>query len=75
MQKGCERRIVELQAREYLHWQLTGRQLTTPVALMTSDAKGNHRRLAALLESLGWFGRGASTFRQAQEPAWSNLVL
>lgn len=54
-----------LQAREYLHWQLTGRQLTTPVALMTSDAKGNHRRLAALLESLGWFGRGASTFRQA----------
>jgi hypothetical protein len=30
---------------------------------MTSDAKGNHRRLAALLESLGWFGRGAGTFR------------
>ncbi len=52
-----------LQAREYLHWRLTGRQLTTPVALMTSDAKGNHRRLAALLQSLSWFGRGADFFR------------
>lgn len=69
----CGRTLLEgllrdLQAREYLHWRLTGRQITTPVALMTSDAKGNHRRLVTLLESLAWFGRGADSFRLFRQP-------
>ncbi|KAI8474308.1 MAG: hypothetical protein J3K34DRAFT_465788 [Monoraphidium minutum] len=58
----------DLQAREYLYWQLTGRQLTTPVAVMTSDAKGNHGRITALLERAGWFGRDPSSFRLFRQP-------
>ena len=38
-------------------------QVTTPVAIMTSDAKGNHQSMVHLLESLNWFGRGKETFR------------
>lgn len=70
----CGRTLLEglvrdLQAREALHWRLTARQVVTPLALMTSDAKGNHRRLTALLDSLGWFGRCPESFRWG--PAWS----
>ncbi len=35
----------------------------TPVAIMSSEAKGNHRRITQLMESLHWFGRGAGSFR------------
>ena len=52
-----------VQAREYMYWRLNGMQHTTPVALMTSDAKGNHGRVQALLEHLGHFGRGTTAFR------------
>lgn len=38
-------------------------QLVTPVAIMTSDAKGNHARITALMEALDWFGRGREAFR------------
>jgi hypothetical protein len=51
------------QAREYLYWQLTGRQVTTPLAVMTSDAKGNHARITRVMERNGWFGRDAASFR------------
>ena len=40
-------------------------QHTTPVAIMTSAAKGNHQRVAALLERAGWFGRGRDSYRRA----------
>ncbi|GBF98740.1 nucleotide-diphospho-sugar transferase [Raphidocelis subcapitata] len=58
----------DLQAREYLYWRLTGRQLTTPLAVMTSDAKGNHGRVRALLEREGWFGRDPGSFRLFRQP-------
>lgn len=32
--------VRDLQGREYLHYRVYGKQHTTPVALMTSDAKG-----------------------------------
>ncbi len=57
------------QAREYLFWRLHGVQHTTPVALMTSDAKGNHGRVRDLLAQLGHFGRGAHSFRWAPRAA------
>lgn len=40
----------DLQAREYLHWQLFGEQHVIPVAVMTSDAKGNAERVQGILE-------------------------
>ena len=33
------------------------------MAIMTSDAKGNHQRMVQLMESLNWFGRGKENFR------------
>jgi hypothetical protein len=51
------------QAREYLYWQLTGRQVTTPLAVMTSDAKGNHARITRVMERNGWFGRDPASFK------------
>lgn len=38
-------------------------QVTTPVAIMTSDAKGNHDRISSLMDSQGWFGRAPDSFR------------
>jgi hypothetical protein len=42
---------------------LTSFQVTTPVAIMTSDAKGNHAHITELMESCNWFGRGRESFR------------
>ena len=56
---------VPAQAREYLHWQLHGAQSTTPVAIMTSAAKGNHWRVKQAFEAAGWFGRGRQAFKCA----------
>ena len=58
----------DLQAREHLHCRLTGRQETTPVAIMTSAAKGNHGRVLGLLAAHSWFGRGRESFRQGPLP-------
>jgi hypothetical protein len=52
-----------LQAREYLQWRVYGTQHTTPVAIMTSAAKGNHWRVQEAFEVAGWFGRGKQSFR------------
>ncbi|KAF6262593.1 nucleotide-diphospho-sugar transferase [Scenedesmus sp. NREL 46B-D3] len=60
--------IRDLQAKEYLYWQLTGTQVTTPVAIMTSDAKGNHDRIRGLMDSHGWFGRSPDSFRLFRQP-------
>lgn len=69
----CGRSLLEalvrdLQAREYLYYCLNGAQHTTPMAIMTSDAKGNHQRVFELLESQGWFGRGVESFRLFRQP-------
>eukprot|EP00887_Chlorella_sp_A99_P002643 scaffold6.g2643.t1 len=69
----CGRSLLEnlmrdLQAREYLYWHLHGRQLTTPLAVMTSAAKGNHWRVAQLFERNAWFGRGREAVRLFQQP-------
>ncbi|KAK9823989.1 hypothetical protein WJX72_006832 [[Myrmecia] bisecta] len=60
--------IRDLQAREYLYYQLKGFQQMTPIAIMTSDAKGNHQRVLQLLESYNWFGRGQDAFRVFRQP-------
>ncbi|KAG2483473.1 hypothetical protein HYH03_017656 [Edaphochlamys debaryana] len=60
--------VRDLQAREYLYYRLTGRQVTTPVAIMTSDAKGNHDRMAKLLAEMDWYGHAQSSFRLFRQP-------
>lgn len=58
----------DLQAREWLYYKVFGRQITTPVAIMTSAAKGNHGRISNLIESNDFFGRGESGFRLFEQP-------
>jgi UTP---glucose-1-phosphate uridylyltransferase len=60
--------IRDLQAREYVHFKLHGVQHTTPVAVMTSAAKGNHWRVADLFDKVHWYGRGRDAFRLFQQP-------
>ncbi|CAG9465799.1 unnamed protein product [Pedinophyceae sp. YPF-701] len=60
--------VRDLQAREFLHFCVTGAQATTPVAVMTSEAKGNHSRIRGLFESRAWFGRGPDAFRLFRQP-------
>jgi hypothetical protein len=58
----------DLAAREYLHYRVFGTQVATPVAMMTSAAKGNHVRVLRLCEREGWFGRGRGGFRLFKQP-------
>ena len=58
----------DLTAREYLFYRTFGRQLCTPVAIMTSDAKGNHARVTAMLEQHAFFGRPRESVRLFNQP-------
>ncbi|KAH1160451.1 hypothetical protein AAZX31_11G235800 [Glycine max] len=60
--------IRDLQAREFLYFKLYGKQCITPVAIMTSSAKNNHKHVTSLCERLSWFGRGRSTFQFFEQP-------
>ncbi|CAL0327916.1 unnamed protein product [Lupinus luteus] len=60
--------IRDLQAREFLYFKLYGKQCITPVAIMTSSAKNNHKHITSLCERLSWFGRGQSTFQLFEQP-------
>nr|XP_010907871.1 UTP--glucose-1-phosphate uridylyltransferase 3, chloroplastic [Elaeis guineensis] len=60
--------IRDLQAREFLHFKIYGKQCITPVAIMTSSVKNNHQHITALLERLEWFGRGRQNFQLFEQP-------
>ncbi|KGN45802.2 UTP--glucose-1-phosphate uridylyltransferase 3, chloroplastic [Cucumis sativus] len=60
--------IRDLQAREFLYSKIYGKQCITPVAIMTSSAKNNHKRIMSLCEKFGWFGRGRSNFQLFEQP-------
>ncbi|MFN0065253.1 MAG: UTP--glucose-1-phosphate uridylyltransferase [Chlamydiales bacterium] len=54
--------IRDVEAREYLYFKTTGRELVTPIALMASNEQHNFPYIAALLEKSAWFGRGRENF-------------
>ena len=58
----------DLTAREWLYYKVNGTQHVTPVAVMTSAAKGNHGRISKLMEDNAWFGRGKEAFRLFEQP-------
>ncbi|GJM88851.1 hypothetical protein PR202_ga05423 [Eleusine coracana subsp. coracana] len=60
--------IRDLQAREFLHFKIYGKQCITPVAIMTSSVKNNHDHIVGICESLDWFGRGRENFRLFEQP-------
>ncbi|CAD7695210.1 unnamed protein product [Ostreobium quekettii] len=45
-----------------------GTQPVIPIVLMTSDAKANHQKITALLESRSWYRRGKEMFRIIKQP-------
>lgn len=74
--------FLDLQGKEYLYYKLHQKQITTPVALMTSHAKNNDLLVHEICEKHGWFGRDPSSIRIflqpsvpviAQNGAWSIL--
>jgi UDP-N-acetylglucosamine pyrophosphorylase len=60
--------VVDLQAKEYLHYKLFDRQVTTPLAIMTSSEKENDARLLAFFEEKKWFNRGGKEIRLFVQP-------
>ena len=61
--------VQDLQAKEYLHYKLFGKQLTTPLALMTSHVKDNHAHVVGICEKHNWFHRPKEAFKLFTQPA------
>ena len=69
----CGRSLLEslvrdVQARENLYFRLFKEQHCTPIAIMTSDAKGNHEHITQICEDNGWFGRRSDSFFLFKQP-------
>lgn len=54
--------IRDVQAREFLYYKLFGKQITVPIAMMTSLEKRNAFRVRRLCEKRGWYGRPKESF-------------
>lgn len=60
--------IRDLQAGEYLHYKLHGKQLSTPIAMMTSHEKNNYQHIYKICNEQHWFGRSPKSFRFVIQP-------
>jgi UTP---glucose-1-phosphate uridylyltransferase len=60
--------IRDLQGREFLYYKLFGKQLFTPLAIMTSHEKNNHQRIMELCKNKNWFGRSQGHYRFFIQP-------
>lgn len=61
--------IGDLQAREYLYYKLFGKQVITPIAMMTSLEKDNHAQILSICEENRWFLRPKEGFRFFCQPS------
>lgn len=60
--------IRDLEAREFLHYKLTGRSVVTPIVMMTSHEKHNHEHVIDICERNHWFMRTRQNFRLFIQP-------
>ncbi len=60
--------IRDLEAREHLYFERTGRRLVTPIAIMTSHEKNNHAHVLEVCEKAEWFGRPKESIRFFTQP-------
>jgi hypothetical protein len=60
--------IRDLQAREYLYFQILNVQIETPIVMMTSLEKSNHQHINAILKEASWFGRPSDLFKMMMQP-------
>ncbi len=63
-----ERMIQDLQAREYLHFKLFGRQVHVPVGLMTSNEKRGDHHVREMLKKHRFFGKRDEDFFVFSQP-------
>lgn len=69
----CGRSLLEglvrdLQGREYLYYKMTGKQILTPIAMMTSHEKKNHERIQGICRQANWFFRPKESFDIFTQP-------
>ena len=60
--------IRDLSARESLYFRLYGKQVETPIAIMTSLEKNNHHHVLTICEEFAWFGRRKESFHIFTQP-------
>lgn len=60
--------VKDLQAREYLYFKLFNKQLTTPIAMMTSEAKNNHQFIEQICNENHWYHRPKESFKLFKQP-------
>ncbi len=60
--------VRDLQGREFLYFKLIGKQLLTPIAMMTSDENNNDEHIRQLCKSRHWFHRGIKSFHLFTQP-------
>jgi len=59
----------DLEARERLYRDLTGKEIVTPVVLMVSNENQNDRNIERLCEEADWFGRPKESFYFVVQPS------
>lgn len=62
------RMIKDLQAREHLYFKIFDKQIITPIAMMTSDAKNNHHFVEQICEHHHWYHRPKDYFFLFEQP-------
>ncbi len=60
--------LLDLQAKEYLYFKLYGKQLETPVVMMTSLSFCNHDLIQDFCAERKWFGRSPHLFKMVAQP-------
>lgn len=60
--------VRDSQGREFLYYRLFHKQVTTPIAMMTSPEKENHLYITELCENSSWFGRPKDSFIFFEQP-------
>lgn len=60
--------IRDFQAKEFLYWKFFGKQLTIPMAMMTSQEKDNDNQIASICEKNKYFGRPIDSLRRFIQP-------
>jgi hypothetical protein len=58
----------DIEAQEYWHYRVFGKQVTTPVLIMTSQEKNNDHHIEEMCRKANWFGRSPSSIRRMVQP-------
>ncbi len=60
--------IDDVAAKEHLYYKLYGKKVLTPIAMMTSHEKNNHKHILNICEEEKWFKRPKESFHFFTQP-------